>query len=166
MSEARGRSRTWRSALLAAAIIGGAAAALFVAGGAWVIYRQTRAEFVGADRAAAEFDEVLARFADQPALVELRGVDLPVVRRSATAPRHDVHVLHVLSYDPLSRKLVHADVPGWMLEWLSAHGTIRLANLELFDDSRDRLTLEDLERHTPGIIVSGAARTRVLVWTE
>ena len=67
---------------------------------------------------------------------------------------------------PAARKLVRVDLPGWLLKWLSARGTIRLANLEMFNDSRDRLTLEDIERHTPGVIVAGAGRTRVLVWTE
>jgi hypothetical protein len=157
---------TWVAILIAAAIIATAAAAIFLAVGAYIIYRHTDAQFVGADAAAIEFDRVQAQFAGAQPLVEFRGVDLPNMRRDESTPRREVNTLHVLAYDPRTRKLVKADIPGWMLKWISAHGTIRLANLEMFDDARDRLTLEDIERHTPGIIVSGRAPARVLVWTE
>jgi hypothetical protein len=160
------RRKTWASIAIAAAIIAAAAAAILIATGAYILYRHTSARFVGADTAAIEFDRVQEQFADKQPLVELRGVDLPVVRRNESAVRREVHTLHVLSYDPRSRKLVKADIPGWTLKWMSAHGTIRLANLEMFDDARDRLTLEDIERHTPGIIITGRVPARVLVWTE
>jgi hypothetical protein len=41
-----------------------------------------------------------------------------------------------------------------------------LANLYMLADDRDRITLEDLERHGPGLICDFRARSRVLVWTE
>ena len=159
-------NRTVRSVLVATAIILGVGALAVLGAGAYVIYHDTTARFVGAETAEAAFDEVARQFANTRPLVDLRGVDLPVLDRSAAAPRHEVRMLHVLSYDARSRKLVRVDLPGWMLKWMSARGTIRIANLEMFDAARDRLTLEDIERHTPGVIVSGTGRTRVLVWTE
>ena len=32
-------------------------------------------------------------------------------------------------------------------------GRIRLMNIGLFGDDRDRITLEDLERHGPGLVI-------------
>jgi hypothetical protein len=158
--------RTWRAVVGVAAIIVGAIAVLLVGGGAYIIYNHTAAQFVDAAAADAQFDAERARFAGQQPLIELRGVDVPVVHRQPSAPRREVTALHVLSYDTRTRKLVRAEIPGWLLRFVSAHGSIRLANLEMFDDERDRITLEDLERHGPGLIVDAQGRSRVLVWSE
>ena len=158
--------RTWLAVVGAAAIIIGAIAVLVVGGGAYIIYTHTAAQFVDTAGADAQFGAARARFAGQEPLIELRGVDTPVLHRHESAPRREVVALHVLSYDTRTRKLVHADIPGWLLRVVSAHGSIRLANLEMFDDDRDRITLEDLERHGPGLIVDAQGRSRVLVWTE
>jgi hypothetical protein len=53
-------------------------------------------------------------------------------------------------------------MPAARRTWLA----IARANLELFDDERDRITLEDLERHSPGIIIDVHGHSRVLAWTE
>jgi hypothetical protein len=62
--------------------------------------------------------------------------------------------------------------------------TVRLMNLDTFGDDRDRITLEDIERHGPGLILdvssgavgqllvgddilgTNARSSRLLVWTE
>jgi hypothetical protein len=67
---------------------------------------------------------------------------------------------------------------------MSAGGRVRLINLGMFGDDRDRITLEDLERHGPGLIFDVRASqvahivavsaifgrtspdSRVLVWSE
>jgi hypothetical protein len=48
---------------------------------------------------------------------------------------------------------------------MSAGGRLRLMNLDTFGDDRDRITLEDLERHGPGLIldVGGGAVGQLLV---
>ncbi|HEY2904640.1 MAG TPA: hypothetical protein VGJ29_02000 [Vicinamibacterales bacterium] len=158
--------RTWLAIAAAAAIILGAIAIIAVGTGAYIIYTHTAAQFVDAAAADAQIAAQRALFAGQEPLIELRGVDTPLVHRHPDAPRREVMSLHVLSYDPRARKLVRAEVPGWLLRVVSAHGTIRLANLEMFNDDRDRVTLEDLERHGPGLIVEAQGRSRVLVWTE
>jgi hypothetical protein len=158
--------RTWLAVLGAAAIIAGAIAVVLIGGAVYVVHDHTSTQFVDAATADAQIDAERARFAGQEPLIELRGVDVPVVHRQPSAARRDVSVLHVLSYDARTRKLVRMDIPGWLLKFVSAHGSIRLANLELFNDERDRITLEDIERHGPGLIVDAEARSRVLVWTE
>jgi hypothetical protein len=158
--------KTWVAVVTATAIILGAAAILFAAIGGYAIYSHTAAQFVDTAAANAQFESRRLELAGQEPLIELRGVDSPVLHRRPDLPRREVVVLHVLTYDPRSRKLVRADIPGWLLRVVSAHGTIRLANLEMFADDRDRITLEDLERHGPGLIVDAPARSRVLVWTE
>lgn len=164
-----GAARTWRSILLALAVIAGAAAVVFIGVAAWAIRRHTSVQFLSADSAQAQFTAARARFAGQSPLLEIAARDggfTPLVHRDPRAPRREVSVLHVLSYDARARKLVRADVPGWLLAWVSVRGSVRLANLELFNDDRDRLTLEDLERHGPGLVTEITGPPRVMIWTE
>jgi len=119
-------NKTLRSTLVSAAIIAGAGALAVVGSCAYLVYHNTTATFVRAETADAEFAEVAGRFPESRPLVDLRGLDLPLLDRDETATRHEVRFLHVLSYDARSRKLVRVDLPGWLLKWLSARGTIRL----------------------------------------
>jgi hypothetical protein len=161
-----GPKKTWRSTAAAAGIIFGSVVLIVVGGGAYIIHTHIAAQFVDSASAEAQFDAQRQLLANQQPLIELRGVDVPVVHRRPEAPQHEIISLHVLSYDPRTRKLVRLDLPGWLLRLVSARGSIRLANLELFNDERDRITLEDLERHGPGLIVDARGTPRVLVWTE
>jgi hypothetical protein len=67
---------------------------------------------------------------------------------------------------------------------MSVGGRIRFMDLGMFGDERDRITLEDLERHGPGLILDTSGRSvgplaisdamlgtdtqksQLLVWTE
>ena len=115
--------RTWLAVVGTAAIIVGAIAVLAVGAGAYIIYNHTAAQFVDAAAADAQFDAERARFAGQRPLIELRGVDVPIVHRQPSAPRRDVVALHVLSYDTRTRKLVRMEIPGWLLRVVSARGS-------------------------------------------
>ena len=160
--------RTWLAVAAAAAIVLAAIAIIAVATGAYIIYTHTAAQFVDAAAADAQMAAQREQFAGQEPLIELRGVDMPLVHRHPDAPRREVAALHVLSYDPRARKLVRAEVPGWLLRVVSARGAIRLANLEMFNDARDRVTLENLDRHGPGLVFESHSRggPSVLVWVE
>jgi hypothetical protein len=161
-------TRTSRAVAATAAIVLAAIAIIVVGTGAYIIYTHTSAQFIDAAAADAQIAAQREQFAGQQPLIELRGVDLPVVHRHPDAPRREVSALHVLSYDPRARKLVRAELPGWLLRVVSARGAIRLANLEMFNDDRDRVTLDDLERHGPGLILDSRSRggREVLVWLE
>lgn len=164
-----GARQTWKSVVIALALIVGTFVVVFIGVGIWTIRSHASAQFVDADVAQAEFNAVNARYGGRPPLIEIRAggdASVPLVHRDETAPRREIVALHVLSYSPQARKLVRADVPGWVLKWMSVHGTIRLANLEMFDDARDRLTLEDLERHGPGIVADFSGPSHVIIWTE
>src|SRR5262245_34643498 len=145
--------------LLAAGIVGGTA---------FFIYRHVDAQMTPRENAEQRFADERAKFAGQQPLLELTLGDEPVIHRTPGNPRSEVRSLHALAYDERSGKLTHVDIPGWLLRIMSGGGRIRIANLEVFDDDRDRITLEDLERHGPGLVLDlhRGRRTQVLVWTE
>jgi len=121
------------------------------------------------DVALAEIEKVRARFGNQQPLIELTSGEEPVVHRTPNAPPHEIQALHIIGYDPDSGKLSHVDLPGWSIRLMAAGGRFRLANLGfLSNDDDNKLTLDDLERHGPGIIldVRRLRRGQALIWVE
>ncbi|HEY6214157.1 MAG TPA: hypothetical protein VIW45_17805 [Vicinamibacterales bacterium] len=154
--------------VVSAVVLVGLLAAAVVGGTAFFIYRHVNAQFTPAENAEQRFAAQRARFAGEQPFIEMTLGDDPIVHREPNKPRQELHSLHALVYDARAGKLTHVDIPGWLLRMMSGGGRIRIANLEMFDDDRDRVTLEDLERHGPGLLLDlhrGRA-SQVLVWTE
>ena len=128
--------------------------------------RHVNTAYVAEKTAGDELDRTRARFEGQTALLEIQGEHDVVVHRTPDAPRRQIAAVHVLVYDAGQGRRVAVDVPGWMLQLSSVGGTFRIANVDALSDRR--ITLEDLERHGPGLIVDTRQPdgTRVLVWSE
>ncbi|MGE5244898.1 MAG: hypothetical protein ACM3SQ_11780 [Betaproteobacteria bacterium] len=160
--------KTWISIALAAVIIIVVLGLAVIGAGTYVVYSHVQAQFVAVDTAASEFARARARFAGQTPLIGFDQDDEPEVNRPpASAPRHGIHALHVLAYDARNHKLVNVEVPGWVVRMMSASGHIRIANLDLSGDA-GRITLDDLERHGPGLVLDRhtSRGSQVLVWAE
>jgi nitrate reductase NapE component len=159
--------KTWVSILIAAVIIIGMMALAVVGGTAFFIYRHINAQFTPPANAEREFEEARARFAGQRPLIEMRN-DAPVLHRDESKPRRELQALHALAYDPDAEKLVHIDIPMWLLRLVPSRKTIHISDLDELNDERANLTLEDLERHGPGLVldIRRQHQGQVLVWTE
>jgi len=163
-----GRRNHWRSVAVAVAWGLAAIGVVVVLTLALAFQRDTVTRFVTPEAAAAEFARVRARFGAARPMIELYGRNgASVIRRRTAAPRHPLSELHVLAYNPRSRKLVRADIPAWLLRAVSLGGWIRLAAVDA-SNAAGRITLEDLERHGPGLLLSLQAsdRRQVLVWAQ
>jgi hypothetical protein len=120
--------------------------------------------------AAREFDLVKARFTGQKPLIEVdeRGEfmrsnpDRPS-QPGAAAPEK----VHVLAFDPDDGRIVQITIPFWLLR-LKMHGTTIDFNGGRMDLDDLKLSVEDLERFGPTLIVDHATRQgeRVLVWSQ
>jgi hypothetical protein len=173
-----------RTVAIAGSIVAAVLATVVIASVVVFMSRYVRKQDMGPDSAAREFEQVRSRFASQLPLIEFRGFQDPTVRRSSSAPRRELVALHVLAYSPDDGKLTRADFPADVLRFMSVGGRLRLMYLDTFGDDRDRVTLEDLERHGPGLILdvgggavgqllvgdailgTNARSSRLLVWTE
>jgi hypothetical protein len=173
-----------KSVFIVVALIGAVALA-GMGGAALFLSRYVRTEYdVPSDAAARQFEQTRARFTGQRPFIEYQGLQPPIVRRDWSAPRRRLVALHGLVYDADAQELRRGEVPWAVLRVMSAGGRLRLINLGMFGDDRDRIALEDLERHGPGLIFDVRAgqvahivavsaifgRTspdsRVLVWSE
>jgi hypothetical protein len=123
--------------------------------------------------AGREFEQVAARFTDQMPLIELddhgrflRSHTDRQPPRSAKPPDE----LHVMAFDPDQGRIVRVNIPFWLLRMKMRGmrgGTIDL-NGNRMDLEDLKLTVEDLERFGPALIVDhrAASGERVLVWSQ
>jgi nitrate reductase NapE component len=165
--------KTWISVLIAAVIIVGILAAAAVGGTAFFIYRHVQTQFTPSENAAQRFREARARFSGQQPLLEFRrNDDRPIVHHEVLAEAPStakLESLRVLAYDQHAGKLVNVSIPFWLLRLAPSNKFSFLSDNGIdFDSDRVRLTLEDLERRGPGLILDQVDRrgSQVLVWTE
>jgi hypothetical protein len=164
---------TWVSVLIAAVIIVGILAVAAVGGAAFFIYRHVNTTFTPQENAEIEFTQSRARF-DGPPLIELRHDDEPIIHRELlknVESRQKLDTLHVLAYDQHARKLVRVSIPFWLLRMAPSKNLSFLNDNSInvdVDSERVRLTLDDLERRGPGLLIDTKDRhgSQVLVWTE
>ena len=164
--------RTWVSVLIASVLIVGILAVAAIGGTAFFIYKHVNTQFAPNEKAEAQFAEARARFAGQKPLIEIRKDDEPVLHRDvipASLPATKLETLRVLAYDTHEEKLVRVSIPFWLLRLAPTNHVSFLNDTGIdFDSDRVRLTLADLERRGPGLILDQADRrgSHVLVWTE
>jgi hypothetical protein len=169
---AQNNRKTWVSVLIASVIIVGILAAAAIGGTAYFIYRHVNTQFTGTDNAQQQFAEARARFHGQQPLIEIRKDDEPVLHRETipkSMPAAKLETLRVLAYDTRANKLVRVAIPFWLLRMAPTRHVAFMNDAGIdFDSERVHLTLEDLERRGPGLILDQADRrgSQVLVWAE
>lgn len=171
-----GNRKTWISILIAAVVIVGVLALAVVGGTAFFIYRHVQAEFINDQTAEQEFVSARARFGGQQALIEIKRGDEPIVHRdlinqSVAGNAHKLETLRVLAYDDTAGKLVRVSIPFWLLRMLPSRNLSFLNDEGIdvdIDTDRVRLTVDDLDRRGPGLLLDHKDRrgSQVLVWTE
>jgi len=84
------------------------------------------------------------------------------------APGKPVEALHIIVWDPDEQKVVKLNMPFWLLRMTKGQ-PIKVSG---HDDSGEpmklKVTVEDLERRGPGLILDHKEATgeRVLVWAQ
>lgn len=159
--------RTWLWVVLG--IMGTLAivAVVLIGGAIFEFRRHVRTELVENQTAEQQFNQQRERFAGQEPLIEFTGgSDAPTVHHPpAAARRVQIQTLRVLIYSFDDGRLIHADVPGWLLRAMP-NGRIG-AFSDMDPGNRMRLTIDDLQRHGLGLVVDGRNRNaRILMWTE
>jgi hypothetical protein len=173
VQEPRRNRKTWISILVAAVIIVGFIAAAAIGGTAYFFYNHIHTENAQTADAAKEFEAARGRFAGQQPLIEMRRSGEPLLHRemlTSERPGRTLESLRVLAYDPDGERLVRVSIPMWLLRLAPTSKRMSFLNDNGvdFDSERVHLTLEDLERRGPGLVLDHKDRrgSLVLVWTE
>jgi hypothetical protein len=146
---------TWLSIALAAIVITGIVCVALVGSAAyWFYHQHVETRFVAVESAAQEFRRERARFTGQRALLEIRLGREPIVHRPdpAQSKSANLETLHALVYEPATGKLVRANIPFWLLRFVR-RGRIDLPAGARLDSDPAHFTVDDLERHGPGLIL-------------
>ena len=165
------KKRTWLWVVLGVAGSLFLFAVILVGGAIFEFRRHVRNERVETAVAEQRFGGQRERFKGQQPLIEFVGNDrgdddATVHRAAADAPRVPIKTLRVLIYDLRQNRLIHVDVPGWLLRMMPNSG--RYGGFDGDDQFvKHRITLEDIERHGLGLVLEGHNRNmQILIWSE
>ena len=166
--------RTWISIVIASVVVVCLLAPAVVGGNAFFLYRHFDSPPTTEKTAEEELAAARARFQGQRPLIEIRreGGE-PILHRdllsSGKMPDTPLQSLRVLAYDDDSGRLVRVSIPFWLLRLFPSKNLSFLNDEGIdIDTRRIRLTLDDVERRGPGLLLDQKDRrgSQVIVWTE
>ena len=165
-----GKVKTWVWVVIGAAVLCILGLVAIAAAGFYFVSQHIETRPATAAAAASEFEAVKASFAGQKPLIELdRNGRFLRSHTDRPAPAHAAvpNDLHLLAFDPSDGRIVRFSIPFWLLRRRPRNATIDL-NGSRMDLEDLRLTVEDLERYGPAVIVDHSAPDgeRILVWSK
>jgi hypothetical protein len=157
--------RTWAKVTIGGAVLAALAFVALAGTGAYFVLRSLDTSTSTEGDAMRELDALRGRFGARPPLVEIDDVRSGEIRinRAIGADAKPVTTLHVLAWKTESHELVRMAVPIWLARFSAVNVLSQLgvgpANL--------RLTVQDIERYGPGIVIDFKRREdRAVIWTE
>lgn len=160
--------KTWIWVVIGVIAIGILGIVALAAAGLWFVRSHVDVKQTTAAAATSDFETVRAKFTGTQPLIELdeRG---DFIRANTDRPAGAVRpqTLNVMAFDANDEKVVRMEVPFWLLR-LKSGGSHFSMNGESVDLARMHLTVEDLERYGPTLILDHKDRkgAHVLVWTQ
>jgi len=164
----KSRVPTWAWIVIAVVTLGILCVVALAAAGLWFVRSHINVQPTTVAAATTDFQTLRDRFANQKPLIELddRGnfVHANTDRPDGTKRPES---LEIMAFDARDEHLVHVEVPFWMLR-LKARGTLIDVGGGNIDLQKLRLTVEDLERYGPTLILDhrDTNGSRVLVWSQ
>jgi hypothetical protein len=158
--------RTWVKATLGGLALIAVAVIALAATGAYFVVRHMEKRAGSEAEAVQTIDAVKARFGSRPPLVEIidpQSADIRI-NRSVEASASRVDTIHVVNWKSDTGELIRTDVPLWLMRF----STVNIASQLGIAPAKFRLTVSDVERYGPGIVVDYGSQGafRVLVWVE
>jgi hypothetical protein len=134
--------------------------------GAYFVLRNLERQQTAEAESVKAIEAVKARFVGRTPLLEIidpRRADIRI-NRPAEASSSPVDTVHVINWKSDTGELTRAELPLWLMRFSSIN---ILSQLGIAPD-RFRLTVSDVERYGPGIIVDYGApgSFRTLVWVD
>ena len=163
-----GKVKTWVWIIVAIAVCGILGVITMAAAGLWYVKKHVDIRTTTVAAATEDFQSIRQRFAAQKPLIELdeHGTFL---RANVDRPNgtERPHTLHMMAFDPHDEKVIRMELPWWVLRLKSGGSRIDIGRSNV-DLARMRLTVEDLERYGPILILDqkDTDGSRVLVWSQ
>jgi hypothetical protein len=158
--------RTWVKASIGVAALIAVAFAALAGTAAYFVLRHMEKRAGGEREAFQAIDAVKARFGARPPLIEIvhpLGADIRINRPAEASPSR-VDTVHVINWKSDTGEVVRTDVPLWLMRFSS----LNVLSQARIAPERFRLTVSDIERYGPGIVVDYGSRGAfwVLIWVD
>lgn len=158
--------RTWVKVTLGGAALAAVAFAALAGTGVYFVLHGMERRTGSAADAVQAIDAVRPRFGSRPPLVEIvdpQRANIRVNRPGEASPVH-VGTIHVINWKRDTGELTRIQIPLWLMRFSSVNVLSQLGVVP----ARFRLTVSDIERYGPGVIVDyGSPESfRILVWVD
>ena len=165
--------KTWVWVVGGVAVLAIVAFLTFIGLGLYVSLNNVRVTPASAASAEHEFATMLERFKGRDPLLlidedgQMKSSVDPRIEAGSSRQGPRLESLHVMAWDPDEDKLIRVKVPFWVLR-LTHHGARMKFGADEINLENLHITVEDLERHGPGLILDHRDRrgVRVLLWAE
>lgn len=158
--------KTWAKVTIAGASVVFLGFAALAGTGAYYVFRHLDRRPAAEADTRRDFDTIRKRFAGRPPLIEIVNPQIGDIRfnRLAHPEGRRVDTLHILTWNADDGELLRTDVPIWLMRFSSINILSQLG----VAPAKYRLTVEDVQRYGPGIVVDfgRAGRQQVLIWVE
>jgi|SRR5215471_5872791 len=160
--------KTWVWVVIAVAAAGILCVIALAAAGLWLLRSHVNVQPTTVAAATTDLQVIRDRFANQKPLIELddRG---NFVHANTDRPegKQRPESLNIIAFDARDERLVRIEIPFWLLR-LKSRGTLVDVGSGDIDLQKLRLTVEDLERFGPTLIIDhrDSNGSRAVVWTQ
>jgi hypothetical protein len=157
---------TWLKAVLG--VLGVIAIFVLALGGtgAYYVFRNLDQRELPEAESIKAMEAIRARFGQRPPLIEIANPKTMDVRvnRPDQASSTPVDTIHIINWKSETGELMTTDLPLWLMQFSSVNILSQLG----IAPERFRLTVEDIERYGPGLIVdySQPGEFRLLLWVD
>jgi hypothetical protein len=161
--------KTWVWIAVAIMTLGLLCVVALAAAGLWFVRSHVNVQPTTVAAATSDLQSVRDRFANQKPLIELddRG---NFVHANSDRPNGTKRpeTLDIMVFDARDEQVVRVNVPFWLLRLKSRGSLINVNGAGSIDLQKLRLTVEDLERYGPTLIVDHRDMngSQVVVWSQ
>jgi hypothetical protein len=163
-----GKVKPWVWVVIGIVVCGILGVIAMAAAGLWFVKSHVNIRSTTIAAASEDFQTIRQRFATQKPLIELdeHGSFLRA-NTDRPAGTQRPQTLNVMAFDPHDEKVVKLDLPFWLLRLKGGGGSFDIGRRSV-DLARMRITVEDLERYGPILILDqkDTDGSRVLVWSQ
>ena len=156
---------TWAKVTISGIALAALGLAVLAGIGGYFVFRHMEKRAADQVEAGRAIDAAKAKFGVRPPLVEItdpRRGDIRI-NRTAEPATAQVSTVHIVSWQRETGELMRTQAPLWLMRF----STLNLASRLGLAPEKFRLTVNDIERYGPGVVVDYVTpTTRVLIWVE